>query len=887
MKNGRAQALVVRTYRSALRLYPAEFRKYYSGVMLEAFTDRYDRVTQDGGVWAKTRFYLWLIRDMCVSLVREHITSAARRLRQSSARQPGRAAMMDVRYALRSMRRSPAFTLVALVTLALGIGANVAMFSTAHYALVSSLPFVDPDRLVAGRATFDGNLNPWAAGADYFDYRDRAEAFENIGTIMPFGQEHTISGGETPERVTGTAVSTNLFATLGVNPQIGRHFVTEEGLADAPDVVLISHAYWQSRFGQSPDVLGGTLTIDAQPYTVVGVMPPGFRFMPEVAFWRAMRPDRDGASERIYHNWYLVGRLAPGISIEQAQTQVDVISSQLEASYPETNDGKALRLEALHSVLVADYRTRLYLLTAAVALVLLIACANVTGMLLARAPARRVELSVRAALGASRSRLIMQLLAENIVLAVAAGVLGTVVAVWMQQMILQYMQMDLPSSAATGISGSMLAYAVVLAGTTGVLVGIYPALSGAQSNLAEDLKVGSRRVTGAGMRFRTGLVVAQVAVSVVLLVGSALLLQSFTRERAVDPGFDPTNVLTVELELPRSEYGEPDRVQFFSALLDDVRAIPGVQSASIINHLPIRSPRNTFPIYTPGTADTESRPSAFLRATVPGYFATMGIPLLAGRGIEAYDDARSAPVVVINQKTADEYFPGGDAVGGELIVDFFGDAVRLEVVGVVGDVRMSALNTEPRSAIYLSYMQRPFNTMQLAVRTDVDPISVVRPLRSAVWGLDDDVPLAGIATMRSLISDSMSERKTIALSLTLYAALPLLLAAVGLYAVLAYHVSQRSHELGVRMALGADARELGRSVLLQGVGLVVVGLVVGLAGAVGVTRLIQQLLFGVEATDLLTYVSVSLFILAVALIACIVPAWRAVRTDPMAVLQAE
>jgi putative ABC transport system permease protein len=887
MMGGGRPPTLVRAYKAALKLYPEAFRKYYGSVMLEAFTDRYTLAMQDGHVWAKARFCLWVIRDLCFSLVREHATSATRRLRQGRAHGPGMAAMMDIRYALRGMLRSPGFTSVALITLALGIGANVAMFSTAHNALVSSLPFPDPDRLVMGRATFDGNLNPWAAGADYFDYRDRVDAFENLATIMPFAQDHTISGGEEPERVAGTAVSTNLFATLGVNPQVGRHFIAEEGLADAQDVVLVSHGYWQHRFGQNPDVLGTTLTIDAQPYTIVGVMPAGFQFMPEVEFWRAMRPDRDGASERKYHNWYLVGRLAPGVSIEQAQTQLDVISSQLEASYPETNDGKALRVESLHSVLVADYRTRLYLLTAAVALVLLIACANVTGMLLARAPARRVELSVRAALGASRSRLIMQLLAENIVLAVAAGAMGTVVAVWMQQVILEYMQMDLPSTAATGISGSMLAYAVLLAGTTGLLVGLYPALSGAQANLSEDLKVGSRRVTGAGMRFRTGLVVAQVAVSVVLLVGSGLLLQSFTRERAVDPGFDSHSMLTVELELPRSEYSEADRIQFFAALLDDVRAIPGVRSASIINHLPIRSPRNTFPIYTSSDADTESRPTAFLRATVPGYFATMGIPLLAGRGIETYDDAGSAPVVVINQKTADEYFPSGDAIGGELIVDFFGDAVRLEVVGVVGDVRMSALNTEPRAAIYLSYRQRPFNTMQLAVRTDVDPMTVVRPLRSAVWSLDNDIPLAGIATMRSLISDSMSERKTIALSLTLYAALPLLLAAVGLYAVLAYHVSQRSHELGVRMALGADARQLGRSVLLQGVGLVVVGLIVGLAGAVGLTRLIQQLLFGVEATDLVTYAAVSLFILVVALIACVVPAWRAVRTDPLVALQAE
>lgn len=823
---------------------------------------------------------------MLLFSVREHVANGIRVLHQDRAGFPGRALATEVRHALRDMRRSPGFTLVAVSTLAVGIGTSVAMFSTAHNALVSPLPFADPDRLVMGRATFNGDLNPWAAGADYFDYRDRADVFESLGAILPFGQGHTISGGEEPERVAGTAVSTNLFATLGVNPQIGRHFSADEGLANAPDVVLISHGYWQRRFGQNPDVVGATLTIDGQPHTIVGVMPPGFQFMPDVEFWRAMRTDRDAASERQRHNWLLVGRLVPGVSLQQAQSQVDVISAQLEASYPETNDGKGLLLSELHSVLVSDYLTRLYLLTAAVGLVLLIACANVTGILLARAPARRVELSLRAALGASRSRLVMQLLVESIVLAVTAGLLGTIVAVWMQQVILAYMQMDLPGAATTGISGSMLGYTVLLMGVTGLLVGIYPALTGARSNLAEDLRVGSRRLTVGGMRFRAGLVVAQVTVSVVLLVGAGLLVTSFVQERAVDPGFDPNNVLTVEIDLPYSKYADQsDRIHFFTTLLDDVHAIPGIRSASIINHLPIRSPRNIFRIHTP--ADPESETSAFMRAAFPGYFEVMGIPLLAGRGIGANDVEGSAGVAVINQTTADAFFPRGDALGGQLVLDFFGDAKVLEVIGVVGDVRMNELKTAPRPAVYLPYKQFPYRTVQLAVRTDVEPMTVVRSLQRAVWNLDGDIPLVGAVTMRSLIADSMSERRTVAVSLTLYAALPLLLAAIGLYAVLAYHVSSRRHELGIRMALGADPLKLGRSVLWQGAGLVQVGLLLGLAGALGFTRLIQHMLFGVEPTDAATYIGVSVFVLLVALIACLVPVWRAVRTDPMVVLQAE
>jgi putative ABC transport system permease protein len=792
----------------------------------------------------------------------------------------------DVKAAFKGVRRAPAFALVSVSTLALGIGASTAMFSTAHNVLLSPLPFAEPERLVMGRATFDGNLNPWAAGADYFDYRDRSDAFRSLGAIMPFSQDHTTTGGEEPERIAGTAVSPNLFATLGVNPQVGRPLSSADGLADAPNVVLISHGYWVRRYGAARDVVGTTLTVDAVPHVIVGVMPAGFRFMPDVELWRPMRPDRDAASDRRFHNWLLVGRLRSGVSLKQAQTQLDVISTQIEASYPETDEGKGILLTDLHEVLAADYRTRLYLLSAAVALVLLIACANVIGILLARAPARRLELSVRAALGASRRRLVLQLLTENMVLAVAAGVLGTFLAVWWQQVALGYMQMDLPGVTGAGISGSILAYAVALSGATGLLVGTYPALSGARANLSEDLKVGSRTMTGGGARFRSGLVVAQVAVSVVLLIGSGLLIRSLVHESAVDPGFSSENTLTAELELPRTSYpGRDVRIQFFTTLLDEVRAIPGVRSVGIINHLPIRSPRNTFPVFAPD--DPDRRQTVFLRAVLPGYFETMEVPLLAGRAIEDRDADGTTAVGVINRRAAERFFPDGDLVGERLVYDFFGQGTTVEVVGVVDDVRMRGLSEEPGFALYLPYKQVPFNRMQIAVRTDVAPMTVARALQRAVWQKDGDIPLAGLATMEDLIAGSMSDRRTLTLSLTLYAVLPLLLAAVGLYAVLAYDVSQRSHELGVRMALGADARELGGRVLGRGVGLVALGSIVGLAGAFGMTRLIRQVLFGVEPTDPATFISVTLFVFLVALIACLVPVWRAARVDPMAILQAE
>jgi predicted permease len=475
-------SLSIRLYRCLLNVYPRSFRDRFADGMEYAFKSE-QREAARAGKWALIAF---LVRSSLHALLfglAERVIGSGGNGRRSEYRGSGRAAArwigctaQDVGYSLRAMRRSPVFALVTVLTLALGIGASTAMFSTAHDALLSPLPFVESERLVMGRATFNGSLNPWASGADYLDYRDRSDAFQALGAIMPFGQDHTITGGEEPERVTGTVVSTNLFSALGVNPRIGRHFRAVEGTADAEDVVIIGHGYWQRRFGGTADVLGRTLTADAIPHTIVGVMAAGFSFMPDVEFWRPMRPDRDAASDRRFHNWLLIGRLRSGVSLDQAQSQLDVISARLASTYPETNEGKGILLTELHTALAADYRTRLYLLVAAVALVLLIACANVIGIFLARAPVRRVELSVRAALGASRRRLVSQLIVESLVVAVAAGVVGTLLAVWWQQIVSDYVQLDIPGLGANGISGSMLSYAVSLSVTTGVTVGIYPAL---------------------------------------------------------------------------------------------------------------------------------------------------------------------------------------------------------------------------------------------------------------------------------------------------------------------------------------------------------------------------------------------------------------------------
>ena len=877
--------------RLLLRVLPSGFRSRYSDEVAEYFRERSREVRDKNGLSGVLIFWVRGVADVLRAAVAERVAersgAKSKQSFDSHARhQATNSLLQDVKFAIRTMRRTPAFTSVAVVTLALGIGANVAMFSTAYDTLFRPLPFHAPADLVMGSATFDGEKNPWAAGADYFDYRDQNDVFEHLGTILPHARPYTITGGEEPERVPGTAMSVNLLPTLGVNPQLGRNFSLAEGMADAQDVALISDRYWQRKFGGSPDVLGMSMTVNGNPYAIIGVLPAGFRFMPDVDFWRAMRPDMDAAAERRYHNWLLVGRLKADVTLERAQTQIDVISAQLEASYPETNTGKALLLEGLHGVLVADYRTRLNVLLGAVGLVLLIACGNMVGMLLARAPSRRVELSVRAALGASRGRLMSQLLAESVLLAAMGGVLGTACAVWMQCLIVNYVQVELPGMEGARLSFAMLVFAVVLSLAAGLMAGIYPAMSGARGKLAEDLKAGSRTMVGSGTRFRSGLVVAQVALSIVLLIGAGLLIRSFSRVRETSPGFVPHNLLTASVELPSSLYSERStRVQFFTSMLEEIRSAPGVVSAGIINHLPIISPRNRFP--ASAAVKPEELNTVFLRSVLPGYFEAMRVPFRGGRDVNDRDAEGAAPIVVINQAAANVFFPDGNAVGQQLTVQYFDDPVVSEVVGVVGDVRMRGLNVEPRPAVYLSYLQRPYYGMQLAVRTEADPLLVSAAIRRAVRNLDADLPVSGLVTMDDAIASSLSERKTIAVSLSLYAALPLLLAAVGLYAVLAFYVSQRSHEIGLRMALGADVGEVAAMILKRGMLLIALGVAIGTAGAVALTRLIQQLLFGVEPTDVTTFVGVVVFVSIVSMIACFAPAWRAIQVDPMVALQSD
>jgi putative ABC transport system permease protein len=800
--------------------------------------------------------------------------------------------MHDVRYAMRTLVKEPGFSLVAVLILAVGIGANVAMFSVTDAVLLRALPFPDSDRLVLARTTYGDGLAWNVSSPDYYDYRDQNQSLELLAAVRSFPGDVTVTGGDEPERVPGTLASVNFFPTLRVQPQLGRQFTAEEAELAAPDVVIISHGYWQRRFGGLPDAIGRTLLIDGTPATVVGVMPAGFFFRYDVDIWSPMRDGGPYTGVRRFHNWTLVGRLKPDMTLERAQSDIDVISAQLQAAYPDSNDDKGLRLFGLHGALTQGHRDMLFLLMGAIGLVLLIACGNVASLLLARCSGRITELSVRSALGASTTRLARQLLTESALLAVASGVLGLALAIWLQGLLLTFMPLDNLGIEGIGISLPMLGFAVLLSAVTALVFGVIPAISGARANPAEDLKGGSRASAGGGRtRLRSSLVILQVALSLVLLIGAGLLIRSFAQLRSVDPGFTAEGLLTARVSLPATEYQDrQSRILFFTGLLQDVEAIPGVLAVGAIHLLPIRDGYSNVRAWDPENPPAEgTRPQlAEQRSILPGYFDAMGIPILAGRDV-ADTDARDDPyVLVISETMARGLFPDVNPVGRQVAVDVGGDEPAIgQVVGVAGDVRSYSLDSEPPRQMYYSYRQVPYGGLGLAIRTRGSPTAVTNAVRQALKARDPDIPLAGVATMEQVIDRSVGGSRVVALTVTLFSSVAAFLAAIGLYSVLAYYVTQRSHEIGIRIAMGATGKRVLQLVLRRGLALVAGGLVIGVAGAFGATRLIQQQLFNVEPTDPLTFASVSVLFVFVAVIACLVPALRAVRTDPVKTLQAE
>jgi len=794
----------------------------------------------------------------------------------------------DLRYGLRMLAKSPGFTVVAVATLGVGIGANTAMFSIIHAALIRPLPYRDPAQL-----TFGGAPNPMASAPDYYDYREQADCFAGFSAILAMAPKTTVTGGAEPERVALTYVAFDFFRTLGVAPAAGRAFTHEEGQAGAPYVIVVGERFAQRRFGGARNAVGATLNLDGLPYTVVGVMPARFRFVNDVDVWAPMRRGKSWAgAPRQYHNWLIVARLKPGVSINRAQQQVDVISKRLEQQYPASDTGMGLRLDPLQAAIAGPEKPRLVLLMVAVALVLLIACANLAGLLLARGSARRLELAVRAALGASRAQIAAQLLTESVTLALLSGLLGVALALWLDRLLPLVTGLTDPGSTPKGLEWPVLLFALALSIVTGVLFGAAPALRAAALPLAQDLAPGARTTASrGGTSLRGALVVGQVTVSLVLLAGTGLLIRSLARLAGTNPGFDPHHLLTGEIQLLAAQYPDPDqRIRFFDGLREDVAGIPGVKAAGFINDLPIRDPFDNI-----GAWDADHPPDspanerlAHRRVVLPGYFEAVRIPLLAGRELGKRDSEQAPLAMVINQRMARTLFPGVNPLGKRVAVDM-GRATPavFEVVGVVGDARIIAVGLGSPMTMYLSYDQFPNATLRFAIRTDLAPQTIAQAVRRLVAARNRDIPVENLVSMEDIIGDSLAPQQVTTVTLALFAGVALLLACLGLYGVLAYSVGQRTHEIGVRMAVGARRADVLRLVVGQGLKLALMGLGIGVLGGLAATRFLAGLLYGVTPTDPATFIAVSAVLAAVSLLAAYIPARRAMNVDPMVALRHE
>ena len=808
----------------------------------------------------------------------------------------------NVRQGLRLWKRNPGFAAMVVLTLTLGIGANTAMFSILDEALLKPLPFKDPEHLVLVSTTFSGEINPVSSFPDYYDYQEQNSTLESVAATAPGANKLIITGGERPEFAASLFVCSNFFSTVGVAPVTGRWFSPDEGKTNSPYVVLLSENFAQRHFGTAQKAVGKQLTVSGMSQntvsaTIVGVMPASFRLLDDVDMWYPMRRgENDGPDTRKWHNWLMIGRLKSGVLLDRAQADANVIAERLRRQYPDTNRDKGFLLEPLQAGLMRSQTPNIAILMLAVGLVLLIACANVAGLLLARGALRGPELAIRAALGASRAHIVGQLMTEALMLSVFSGVAGVVLAVWLQRLLPIATGLADLGVAPHVIAWPVLAFALGVTLLTGLLSGLAPALRASSLNLADQLSHGLRSTQSrTGTRLRGTLVIAQVAITLVLLVGAGLLIRSFARLASTNPGFEVGHVLTGEIQLPASAYPPERRFQFFDSLRHDFAAIPGVTSVGFIDRLPIRQRYGNMPIWAAGHSPTDpaQRRSANIRLVLPGYFDAMHIPVLAGRDVSDADRNGRSRVVVLNQRAAKTLFPGQNAVGQHVtaVLGLFTPAepdVTCEVVGVVGDVRTDTIDQPARMTAYFPYDQlSPRSTMRFALRTSVPPGSVAGTVAKTVADRDAGLPLGPLLSMEQLIGDSLASQRVTTITLTLFAVIAMLLAAMGLYGTLAYWVNQRLREIGVRLALGAQRRDILVLVLRHGLRLTGFGAAIGFAASIALTRFMQRLIYGIGPYDPVTFAAVVAGLTILALGACYLPVRRAMTVDPVSTLRSE
>ncbi len=793
----------------------------------------------------------------------------------------------DLRYAVRTLVHSKTFALAAVLTLALGIGANTAIFSVVNGVLLRPLPFAEPDRLVWMWGRFHANDSAAVSPPDFLDYRAQAKAFEGMAASLGGGLfTYNLTGAGEPLRLEGAPVSAGFFETLGAKPLLGRTFRAEEERSGAEGVVVLSHALWQERFGGDQNILGRALILNGRSHTVVGVMGPGFTFPQESWVWTPIPFGHEETSARRFHFLRPVGRLRAGVSREQAQAELDTIAAQLEQQYPESNTTWGIRLEPLRDVLLGNVEEPLLLLWAAVGLVLLIACANVANLLLARGEARQKEIAIRKALGAGRGRIVAQLLTESVLLALLGAAGGLALAGAGVSLLQDMAPGYLPRVEEIGIDFRVFGFALLCALVTGAIAGIAPALHAMRVDSNAAMREGMRS-GGGRMRTHRALVVAEIAVSLVLLIGAGLLLKSYWQLSRVPLGFVKENVLTTNLRLAGERYDQDDvRQQFFNRVMEKVSALPGVVAVGGISILPMRGFTDFFFTIEGRPPVTQADRQGAQSRTVSGdYFRAMQMQTLEGRTFGAQDTATSPHVVVVNDALVRQFFPGEKPLGKVLVMDF-GQPFRAEIIGVVAGARQT-LGQRPRPEYYVFSEQRPAYSQSLVVRTASDPASLAAAVRRAVWDVNKEQTLSEFVTMEATVSRASALERFNAIALGTFAALALLLAVVGTYGVLAYAVTRRTHEIGVRVALGAKTRDVQWLVMRQGAVLAGAGVAVGLAGGYWLARAMRSLLFEVAVDDPITFVVAPILLLAAACMACYVPARRAARVDPVTALRHE
>jgi putative ABC transport system permease protein len=799
--------------------------------------------------------------------------------------------LQDLRYGLRMMRSKPLFTLVAVLSLSLGIGLNTAIFSVVNAVVLRPLPYEEPDKLMFLAESRESFGDVSIAYPNFLDWKEQNQVFEHLAVFRR--QSYNLTGGSEPLRVQAGQASEGFFAALKVKPILGNTFTPEDDKPGANPVAILSYGLWQRLFAGEQNIVGQAITLNAKPYTIIGVMPKGFAFPPEVELWTPVgqQAAQPGWFDRMNHpGIFAIGRLKQGITIEQARADMATIAAGLAQQYPKENASTNIVVTPYLEKLTRDIRPALLLLFAAVGFVLLIACANVANLMLARAAARQKEIAVRLSLGASRWRIIRQLLTESVMLSVMGGAIGLLLAWWSLELLVAIIPNDTPRLAEIRLDRWVLGFTFLLSFLTGLVFGLVPAWQASKTDLHETLKEAARNLSGGGLRsqkFRSALVIAEIALSLLLLIGSGLMVKSFIHLQEVSPGFNPDNLLTFEVSLPKTQYPEDaQKIAFYKEVVQRIQTLPGVQNAAASSGLPLGNNGNKsfFTVEGQPLPEPGQTPVAEVMVITPDYFLTMGTKFIKGRDFNEQDTTTSQYVTLIDEVFAKRFWPEGDAIGKQLR---FGNKLAT-IAGVVERVKMDGLDTDSnRLQAYFAYTQMTWDRMSITARTKVEPVSLAHAARLQVQAIDNNQPIYNLRTMQQIWDESIAAKRLTMLLFSIFATVALLLATVGIYGVISYTVTQRTHEIGIRLALGAQPANIFKLVVGQGLLLIAGGIIFGLAGAFALTRTMSGILYEVTATDPWTFISISFSLATVAFFACFLPARRATKVDPMVALRDE